>query len=89
MSVDSCPRFMSVVCLFVVGTDENCNFLALHSPIELKLSKDLGLESQISMHVLVSRCDCFSYCKQTNKQIEIAKNKVLENFGFLCCSKSD
>jgi hypothetical protein len=41
------PRFMSVVvCLFgVVGTDENWNFSAVRSPIELKLGGDLGLVS--------------------------------------------
>jgi hypothetical protein len=64
--------------------DENCNFSAVQSPIELKLSGDLELNSQISVHVLVSRFDCFSYCKQTNKQnAEIAKNAVFENLSFL------
>jgi hypothetical protein len=52
------------VCLLCVGTDKNCNFSAVRSPIELKLSGGLGLVSQISVHVLVSRFDCFSYCKQ-------------------------
>ena len=47
------PRFMSV-CLLFVGTDENLNFSAVRSPIELKLGGDLGLVSQISVHVLVS-----------------------------------
>jgi hypothetical protein len=49
------PRFMSVVCVCggVVGTDENCNLSAVRSPIKLKLGGDLGLLSQISMHVLV------------------------------------
>jgi hypothetical protein len=61
------PRFMSGDCLFV-GTDKNYNFSAMRSPIELKLGGDLRLVSQISLHVLVSRFDCFSYCKQTNKQ---------------------
>jgi hypothetical protein len=57
-----------VICLFVVGTDETCNFSAVRSPIELKLGGDLGLVSQISVHILVSRFDRFSYRKQTNKQ---------------------
>jgi hypothetical protein len=55
---DSC---LSVCCLFVVvgETDRNCNFSAVRIPIELKLDGDLGLVSQISMHVLVSRFDFF------------------------------
>jgi hypothetical protein len=69
-----------VCCCVCVGTDKNCNFLAVHSPIELKLGGDLGLVSQISMHVLVSRFDSrfdfLSYCKQTNKQ------KTRQNCGF-------
>jgi hypothetical protein len=48
-------RFMSVVCCqSVVGTDGNWNFSAVRSPIGLKLGGDLGLVSQISVHVLVS-----------------------------------
>jgi hypothetical protein len=63
------PRFMSLWCvLCVVGTDENWNFSALHSPIELKLGGDLGLVSEISVHVLVSRFDYFLYCKQTKER---------------------
>jgi hypothetical protein len=59
-------RFM---CLSVgVGTDGNCNFSAVCNPIELKLGGDLGLVYQISVYVLVSRFDCFSYCKQTKEQ---------------------
>jgi hypothetical protein len=73
--------YVVVVCLFV-GTDKNCNFSAVRSPIELKLGGDLGLVSQISVHVLVSRFDCFSYRKQTNKQ-KIAKDAGLENLSFL------
>jgi hypothetical protein len=86
---------MSVCCaLFLcVGMDKNSNFSALRSPIELKLGGDLGFVSQISVHVLVSRFDCFSYCKQTNKQInkksQNGKNAVLENLSFLSRSKSD
>jgi hypothetical protein len=51
------PRFLSVCCVLFVGTDKNYNFSAVHSPIELKLGGDLGLVSQISVHVLVSRFD--------------------------------
>jgi hypothetical protein len=47
------PGFMSVV--LCVGTDANCNFSAVRSPIGLKLGGDLGLVSQISVHVLVSK----------------------------------
>jgi hypothetical protein len=43
-------RFMSVV-----GTDENWNFSAVRSPIELKLGGDLWLVSQISVHALVKK----------------------------------
>jgi hypothetical protein len=66
-----------VCCLFVVvGTDETCNFSAVRSPIELKLGGDLGLVSQISVHVLVKRFDYFVYCKQTKE------HKKRENRGF-------
>jgi hypothetical protein len=74
------PRFMSVcvlLLLLVCVTDKNCNFSAVRIPIELKLGGDLGLVSQISVHVLVSRFDCFSYCKKTNK-----KRLNCENRGF-------
>jgi hypothetical protein len=68
------PRFISVrvLLLLIVGTDKNCNFSAVRSPIELKLGGDLGLVSQISVHVLVLRFDYFLYCKQT-KERKIAK----------------
>jgi hypothetical protein len=59
----------------VVGTDGNCNFSAVRSPIELKLG-DLALVSQISVHVLVSRFDYFLYCKQTKER------KNHQNHGF-------
>jgi hypothetical protein len=75
-------------CLFgvrFVGTDENWNFSAVRSPIELKLGEDLGLVSQISVHVLVSRFDYFLYCKQTKER----KIAVLQNLRFLRRSKSD
>jgi hypothetical protein len=72
----------TVVCLLLlcVGTDENWNFSAVRSLIQLKLGGDLGLVSQISVHVLVSRFDCFSYCKQTNKQTKTRQNR--EKLGF-------
>jgi hypothetical protein len=81
---------MSVCCvlLLMFWTDKNFNFSAVRSPIELKLGGDLGSVSQISMHVLVSRFDYFSYCKQT-KNVKIAKNAVLENFSVLRLSESD
>jgi hypothetical protein len=57
----------SVVCLFTFRKHKH------------KLGGDLGLGSQISMHVLVSRFDCFLYCKQTNKQTKKpAKITVLQ-----------
>jgi hypothetical protein len=86
------PRFMSVCCvLSLFGTDENGHFSPVRSPIVLKFGGDFGLVSQIGVHVLVSRFDCFSHCKQTNKQknAEIAKFMVLKNLSFLCHSKSD
>jgi hypothetical protein len=68
-----------------VGTDGNCNFSAMRHPIGLKLGVDLGLVSQISVHILVSRFDCSLYCKQTKEQknAEIAKIAVLQNLRFL------
>jgi hypothetical protein len=72
---------MSVHVLFVVvvGTDKNCNFSAVRSLIELKLGGDLGLLSQISVNVLVSRFDYFLYCKQTK---EHKKRRNCQNRGF-------
>jgi hypothetical protein len=55
-------------CLFGVGTDRNKNLSAVRSPIGLKPGRDLQLVSQISVHVLVSRFDSISYCKQTKEQ---------------------
>jgi hypothetical protein len=58
------------VCQFVVcqsGTNKNLNFSAVCRLIGLKLSGDLGLVSQISVHVLVSRFDYSLYCKQTKE----------------------
>jgi hypothetical protein len=73
-----------VVYLLKSGTDENWNFSAMRSLIELKLGGDLRLLSQISVHALVSRLSClFTFCKQTNKQkTGIAKITVLKNFEF-------
>ena len=51
----------------------------MRSPIGLKLSRDLKLVSQISVHVSVSRFDYFLYCKQTKEQ-KIRRNR--ENCGF-------
>ena len=72
---------MSVVCCVscVVGMDENYNFSAVCSPIELKRGEDLGLASQISVHVLVSRFDYFLYYKQTKEQKNV-KIAVLQRF---------
>jgi hypothetical protein len=69
------------VCLLLacVGTDKNWNFSAVHSPIELKLGGDLGLLSQISLRVLVSRFDYFLYCKQTKERKNLQNR---ENHGF-------
>jgi hypothetical protein len=41
-------RFMCLSVYLSVWTDENWNFSAVRSPIELKLGGDLGLVSQIS-----------------------------------------
>jgi hypothetical protein len=54
--------------LCVCVMNKNCNFSAMRSPIELKLVGDLGLVSQISVHVLVSRFDYFLCCTQTKEQ---------------------
>jgi hypothetical protein len=63
----------------------------VRSPIGLKLSGDLGMVSQISVHVLVSRFDNFLYCKQTKEQ-KIRENReiaVLQNLRFLRRAESD
>jgi hypothetical protein len=76
------PRFMSVVvccCVLLCGTDKKYNFSAVRSLIELILGGDLGLVSQTSVHVLVSRFDYFLYCKQT-KERKNCQNR--ENRGF-------
>jgi hypothetical protein len=59
--------------------DENWNISAVLSPIELKLSGDLGLVSQKSVYALVLRLSrLFTFCKQTKKQTR--RNR--ENRGF-------
>jgi hypothetical protein len=57
----------------------------------LKLFEDLGLVSQISKHVLVSRFVIFHILnKQKNiKNAKIAKIPVLQNLLFLCRAESD
>jgi hypothetical protein len=74
------PAFCdSCVCsLSVVGTDENWNFSAVRSPIGLKLGGDLGLVSQINVHVLVSRFVCF--CEPTHS---VWLTMIL--IGFVVC----
>jgi hypothetical protein len=76
---------MCCLLLLLSVTDENWNFSAVRSPIELKLGGDLGVVSQISVHVLASKFDRFSYCKQTNKQkgAEFAKNAVFEKASLM------
>jgi hypothetical protein len=75
----------------VCGTDEKCHFSAVRSPIELKLGGDLGLVSQISVHVLVSRFYFLFYCKQTKaqKNAKIAKITILQNLHFVSRAESD
>jgi hypothetical protein len=50
---------LSVVVVGLSATDKNWNFSAMCSPIGVKLDGDLGLVSQISVHVFVSRFDGF------------------------------
>jgi hypothetical protein len=74
------------VSVVVVRTEENWNFSAVHSPIELKPGGDLGLVSQISVLALVSRLTrLFTFYKQTNKKknAKIAKIVVLQNLRCL------
>jgi hypothetical protein len=81
---------MSVRVLFVGDgrTDENYNFSAVRSPIELKLGGDLELLSQISVHVLVSRLIIFSIVNK-QKNTKNAKIAVFQNLRFLCRAESD
>jgi hypothetical protein len=74
-----------------VGTDKNWNFSPVRSPIGLKLGGELGLVSQISVYVLVSRFVCFYIInKQKNKKpAKIVKITVLQNLCFLSRAKSD
>jgi hypothetical protein len=82
---------MSVVCQSVVGMDGNWNFSAVRSPIGLKLGGDLGLVSQISVHVWFQDWFVFYIVnKQKNKKpAEIAKIAVLQNLRFLNRAGSD
>jgi hypothetical protein len=68
---------LRVLCLFVVvgRTNRNCNLSVVRSLIGLKLVGDLGLVSQISVYVLVSRFNCFLYCKQTKEQKKSPKSR--------------
>jgi hypothetical protein len=52
----------------------------VRSPIELKLGGDLGLVSQISVHVLFQ--DLFFYIVNKQKNKTIAKIAVLQNLRF-------
>ena len=63
----------------------------MRHPIGLKLSGDLGLVSQISVHVLVSRFVYFLYCKQTKEQKirENRKNHGFTNLRFLRRAEAD
>jgi hypothetical protein len=67
------PSEIHVGLCVVVGTDKNCNFSAVRSPIGLKLGGDLGLVSQISVHVVLSRFDYFLYCKQNKRTNQLKK----------------
>jgi hypothetical protein len=75
---------MFVCCVFC-GMDKKCNFSAVRSLIKLKLGGDLGLVSQISMHVLVSRFDYFLFCKQT-KERKNRENRENHSFTKLALS---
>jgi hypothetical protein len=70
------------ICLFL-GTDKNCNFSAVRSPIELKIDGDLGLVIQVSVHVLVPRFNVFSYYKKRKKKEgEIEEKSVFRKLDF-------
>jgi hypothetical protein len=68
--------------------DKNWNFSAVRSPIGLKLSGDLGLVSQISVHVLVTSLIIF-YIVNKQKNKKFAKIAVLQNLRFLRRAESD
>jgi hypothetical protein len=89
---DSCLCVDVVICcVLCVGTDKNCIFSAVRSPIELKLGGDLGLVSQISLHFWFQDFISFYIVnKQNNKKsAKIVKIAVLQNLCFLRRSKSD
>jgi hypothetical protein len=50
---------VDVVVVVVSGTADNWNFSAVQSPVELKFCGD---------HRLISRFDCFTFCKQIKRQ---------------------
>jgi hypothetical protein len=68
---------MSVCCMLLCVMHKNWNVTAVGGPIELKLGGDVGLVSQISVHVLVSR---FYQTNKQNKRRNRKKN-VLENLS--------
>jgi hypothetical protein len=78
--------FTCLLPVVVVGTDKNLNFSAVRRPIGLKLSGDLGLVSQISMHVLVSRFFILETNKRTTKTL---KSRKSQNLRFLRRAESD
>jgi hypothetical protein len=83
-------------CLFVgvrmcIGTDENWNFSAVRSPIELKLGGDLGWYLRLACMFWFQDLIIFYIVnKQKNAKIaKIAKIAVLQNLRFIRRSKSD
>jgi hypothetical protein len=78
----SCNSCLSVVVCSLSVTDENWNFSAVHNPIGLKLSGDLGLVSQISVHVLVSR---FVYFFIVNKKKDKKTPKSQKSRFYKAC----
>jgi hypothetical protein len=60
-------RVCVCVCLFV--TDDNWNFSAVRSSIEVKFGEDLGLVSQISVPILVSTFIVYLYFVNKQKPV--------------------
>jgi hypothetical protein len=75
------------VCCSLSVTDKNWNFSAVRSLIELKLSGDLGLVSQISVFWLQDSIVFHIVDKQKNNKN--AKIAVLQNLRFLRRAESD
>jgi hypothetical protein len=71
--------------------DENWNFSAVRSLIELKLGGDLGLVTQISLHWFQDLIVFYIVNKQKNEQknAEISKFAVSQNLHFLRHAKSN